>query len=327
MNMASLSPLGMGGRRGPRAYNPLMDPELYAGSSTNNPSAGVRVTFFGNTTLLVSDGATHLLVDGFFSRPGPLETLLGKISPDREVIREELRRPALSKVDAIFVGHSHYDHALDAPVVAQMTGAVAVGSKSYRFIHQGAGGRTDSANLITLSAEREEHAFGRFLVTFVRSDHVSSHSFVQRMAEGEITRPVKIPARFSDFNCGGIYAIHIAHPDGAVAVTTTAGARAGQFRSLRADAIFLGIGLLAKEPESKRDFYWRETVEALDPTVVIPVRWDDFNRPLSRGLMPRSLVADDVKGALDWLKAKRGTRRLQVMDANDVFVVHGDTPA
>lgn len=306
-------------------YQPLKDKELYTGPRTPAVIApgSVRATFLGNTTILISDGTTNLLVDGFFSRPGKLQTLLGKVGPNREVIRQELRRARISNVDAILVGHAHHDHALDAPAVAEMTGAVVVGSTSYRFIHEGAGGKTDNRHLITVTREREEHRFGKFVVTFVASGHVSSHSFLQNMVEGPITRPIKTPARFHDFKCGPVYALHIAHPQGCVGVTTTAGAVESQFQGLRSNMVFLGIGLLGKESESQRSFYWKESVEALNPEVVIPVHWDDFTRPLVCGLKPRSEIFDPVKKALDYVKEKAKRRQVRVMDSGDVIVIEG----
>ncbi len=44
----------------------------------------LRVTFLGVTTILLDDGKTRIMTDGFFSRPGLLKILRGKIAPDEE---------------------------------------------------------------------------------------------------------------------------------------------------------------------------------------------------------------------------------------------------
>src|SRR6478735_9182132 len=122
-------------------YHPLRDPKIYPGPFASVGSTGVKATYLGNTTILISDGITRLMVDGFLSRPGMLSTFFGKIAPNRGVIEDELELAGVSDVDAVLVGHAHHDHALDAPMVADITHATVVGSESYRFVHLGAGGR------------------------------------------------------------------------------------------------------------------------------------------------------------------------------------------
>ena len=54
-----------------------------------------------------------------FTRPGPLQTLLGKIEPDEEAINRGLQLNEVSELAAVIPVHSHYDHAMDAPEVAR----------------------------------------------------------------------------------------------------------------------------------------------------------------------------------------------------------------
>ena len=46
------------------------------------PSPAVSVTFLGAATLLISDGQTHLLTDGFFTRPPALRVAFGRLRSD-----------------------------------------------------------------------------------------------------------------------------------------------------------------------------------------------------------------------------------------------------
>ena len=43
---------------------------------------GLSVTFLGVSTLLVTDGTSALMTDGFYSRPGLPRVALGRIAPD-----------------------------------------------------------------------------------------------------------------------------------------------------------------------------------------------------------------------------------------------------
>ncbi|WP_240772732.1 MBL fold metallo-hydrolase [Phragmitibacter flavus] len=288
------------------SYHPLADKEIYPRPLTASPGEGVKVSFFGNTTILISDGDTHLLVDGFFSRPGPVRTLLGKIAPDRVELARELKRAGISNIDAVLVGHAHHDHALDAPVVAEMTNALVMGTESYRQIHLGAGSKTDGEHLFTVPTDGEQKSFGKFVVTFRPSDHVGAHGLVQHLIEGHIKKPFKTPARFWRFKCGKVYVIHIAHPHGNLVVTTTAGAKEGQLKGFSADVVFLGVGFLDKESPLRQNRYWHETVGVTKPEMVVPVHWDNFSIKLSKGLQPAPRVAFSTRAAADVLKDKAG---------------------
>ena len=52
----------------------------------------MQVTFLGNTTLVIKDKQTTLLVDGFLSRPGPglLRCAIGTVGPSKKIIEDEL---------------------------------------------------------------------------------------------------------------------------------------------------------------------------------------------------------------------------------------------
>ncbi|MEZ5305300.1 MAG: MBL fold metallo-hydrolase [Verrucomicrobiales bacterium] len=309
---------------GCRSYHPLQDPGLRLPLSEPDSAAsaeGVEVTFLGNTTLLIKDRETTLLVDGFLSRPGALKTLAGKIGPDWATISSELGKAGVSKVDAVLVGHAHHDHALDATAIADHFGAAVYGSESFGNIYRGSHDPSARGRFVPVPANGGKFSVGRFEVTFAPSDHVGSHSLLQRVVEGSIDQPLSLPAHYSRFKCGDVFALHIAHPDGAIAVTTTAGAKANQLSGLRANVLFLGVGLLAKEPADKQDQYFRETVEATRPDLIVPVHWDNFSRKLTRGLKPSAL--DDVESAMALVKAKAGERKVRILDLRESVHLRG----
>jgi glyoxylase-like metal-dependent hydrolase (beta-lactamase superfamily II) len=101
--------------------------------------------FMGVSTLMLSDGHTSIMTDGFFSRPGLLRVALGRIGPDCARIDTALRTLGYPTLAAVMVAHAHYDHALDSAVVASRTGAMLIGSASVANIGLGGGActRTD----------------------------------------------------------------------------------------------------------------------------------------------------------------------------------------
>ena len=83
----------------------------------------LRVTFLGVSTLLFDDGETAWMTDGFFTRPSLSQVLFGKIESDRGLVAKALEHLHVTKLKAVIPIHSHYDHALDSALVAQLTGA------------------------------------------------------------------------------------------------------------------------------------------------------------------------------------------------------------
>jgi L-ascorbate metabolism protein UlaG (beta-lactamase superfamily) len=264
------------------------------------PGEGLRLTFLGVSTLLVSDGETALLTDGFFTRPPLGRVLAWRVAPNPAAVDAALARAGIGRLAAVFVVHSHYDHAMDAPLVAERTGAVLVGSESTAQVARGVG--FDESRLRPASGG--PLAFGRFRVSMIPSRH-----FPHGFAMGTIDAPLVPPARATDYKEGGSYSIWIEHPRGRLLVQASAGFEPGALRDVRADVVLLGVGGLARRDPAYRDAYWRETVDAVGARRVIPIHHDDFNRPLVEPpvLQPRRF--DDLGVTLAFLRERAGTTR------------------
>ena len=61
-------------------------------ASLPNTGNGLIVQFTGNPNILISDGKTSILTDGFFTRPGVAKVLWGKVAPDESIIKYCLDR-------------------------------------------------------------------------------------------------------------------------------------------------------------------------------------------------------------------------------------------
>jgi L-ascorbate metabolism protein UlaG (beta-lactamase superfamily) len=267
-----------------------------ANAAGSPPGPRVVVSFLGVTTLLISDGETSLMTDGFFTRPRKTSVLLGRIAPDPDRIARSLERAGVRGLAAVFPVHSHYDHAMDSPEVARRTGAMLVGSESTANIGRGAALPEGQIRVVTPG---EPMDFGAFTVTVIPSQH-----FPHGMAMGEITSPLVPPAGALEYLEGGSFSLLIEHPAGALLVQGSAGWQEGELAGRHADVVLLGIGGLGTRDDAYRESYWREVVAAVGPRCVIPIHWDDFTLPLDQPLAPSPRILDDVPLSLDFVVRK-----------------------
>lgn len=82
-------------------------------------AAEVDVRYLGAAGLYVHWGDDAILLGPFFSNPGLLRVLLGKWKPDKAAIERGLTGIPVGDVEAIFAGHSHYDHLGDFPALLE----------------------------------------------------------------------------------------------------------------------------------------------------------------------------------------------------------------
>ncbi len=265
---------------------------------------GVRVMFLGVSTILFDDGETAIMTDGFFSRPSRTTLVTGKIAPDKNIIASCLSRSGVTRLAAVIVTHSHYDHVMDAPEVARRTGAILVGSKSTANVGRGWG--LDDKQ-IKIVGDGDQVDFGNFHITFVRSQHAPT-----MFTGGNIDRPLVPPVRATRYREGESFSVFITHSGRTMLVQASAGFEKDALKNRQADVVFLGIGALGKQSHAFQETYWRETVTSVNARRVIPVHWDDFMRPLDQPLVPLSAPFDNVEKAFKFVLESGRTQGIDV---------------
>jgi len=258
----------------------------------DSPAAGdgsaVTVTWLGVSTLLIDDGNSAVLTDGFFSRPGLRDVALRRLRPSEERIRSCLSRAGIGRLSAVLPVHTHYDHALDSAVVAELTGAVLIGGESAANIARGQGMAEDR---IVAAQPGVEMTLGDFGVTVVESRHCPPDRF-----PGVITGPVVPPARVGAYRCGEAWSTLVKHrPSGRrMLIEGSAGFRPGALQGHRAEVVYLGVGQLGMQPRSYIEQYWEHSVRTVGARRVVLIHWDDFFRPLSAPVRALPYAGDDL---------------------------------
>jgi len=257
----------------------------------------LSVTFLGVATLLVDDGESALMTDGFFTRPSLVTTVLGRIAPDETRIDECLGRAGVTRLEAIMPVHTHFDHGMDTAVVAERTGAVLLGGRSAANIGRGHGLPDDR---LRVAEPGTTMSFGSWDLTLIVSDHCPPDRF-----PGEITEPLVPPARASAYRCGEAWSILVGHrPSGrGLLIQGSAGYVEGSLAGRQADVAYLGVGQLGLQSAEFMKTYWNETVRTVGARRVVLIHWDDFFRPLSRPLRALPYAGDDLDETMRTLTA------------------------
>ncbi|MGH3970717.1 MAG: MBL fold metallo-hydrolase, partial [Mycobacterium sp.] len=165
--------------------------------------APLRVTWLGVSTLLLDDGSSALMTDGYFSRPRLSRVALGKVSPSPARVDGCLVRARVTRLQAVVLVHTHIDHALDSALVADRTGAQLVGGESAANVGRGYGLPEER---LVVAVSGEPISLGPFEVTLVESRHSPPDRF-----PGVISAPVRPPVRASVYRCGQAWSTFVHH--------------------------------------------------------------------------------------------------------------------
>jgi L-ascorbate metabolism protein UlaG (beta-lactamase superfamily) len=259
-------------------------------------TSAVRVRFAGVATLLFDDGETAWMTDGFFSRP-PLSSLaFARIAADDAAIDRELKHLGVTRLAAVIPVHSHYDHAMDSPRVAQRTGALLIGSASTLNIGRGVGLPEDRMREVKPG---EIVRLGKFKLTFIASRH-SPTLFTDGTTPETVDAPLVPPARAMEWREGQTWSLLVEHASGKrMLVQGSAGYVRGVLKGRQVDTVFLGVGTLGTKTRAYREKYWNEVVKTVGAKRVIPIHWDAFWLPLTDSLQPMPLLVDDFGASMD----------------------------
>lgn len=250
----------------------------------------LSVTWAGVTTLLIDDGASAVMTDGFFSRPSLLSVITRPLTSSRTRIDAALERLGVKRLEAVMPVHTHFDHAMDSPTVARLTGARMIGGTSAAFIGRGHG--LDRVDTVTSG---EPVTAGNYDITLIEGSHCPPDRY-----PGVITAPVVPPVKASAYRCGEAWSTLVHHrPTGRrLLIVGSAGFVPGALTGHSAGVVYLGIALLGQQPASYLTEYWTETVRTVGARRVVLIHWDDFFRPLDKPLRALPYAADDLDASM-----------------------------
>ena len=127
----------------------------------------VHLTWLGVTSFIVQYDDKVILLDAFFSRP-KLGLDEGSSEAGIADFWKAMTIAGVTHLDAILIGHSHYDHAIDVGTVSLETGAQIYGSQTTCFIAQAQGVTADKCTVVD---QGESFTVGAMTANVARTIH------------------------------------------------------------------------------------------------------------------------------------------------------------
>ena len=254
-----------------------------------NIQPDITLRWMGTAAFEITRGGKTLLVDPFVSRPPLHRVAAGRpIHPDAD--EAERRFP---RADIILIGHSHFDHLMDAPSIARRTGAVLAGSPTACLIAEACG--AERKKLLAQADPPASFRHGGFEIRMLPSLH--GKVVLGRVPyKGKLSSMPKVPSRASDYPVGDVYGILVKAGGISVYHNGSANLIDDALRGVRAQVLLLGLAGRFRT----RD-YVRRMISLLGPEIIIPCHYDWFFRPLDRGIrhLPGIKLGDFIREVHD----------------------------
>ncbi|HEX5713569.1 MAG TPA: MBL fold metallo-hydrolase [Solirubrobacterales bacterium] len=236
--------------------------------------AGLEVEWLGVSGYRFSYEGRTLFIDPYLSRVPFRDLVLRRQAlPDPAALDRFLTTPG--ETVGVLVGHTHFDHAVDAPAIARRTGCKAYGSRSLLNL-MGLHGL--AAQAVEVEPYRT-YELGPFEVSFTPSVHSKLLLGLAVPYDGELSCEHLDSLCPSAYRCGQVWGITI----------TVAGVRFYHQGSanLIDDAVRergVDVFLAGVAGRSFTERYWQRILPLLDPRAVVPTHYDNFFRPLGSEL-------------------------------------------
>ncbi len=228
---------------------------------------GLEVSWLGTAGFRFAYQGVVVWIDPYVTRLKLGDLVRRKVvAPSQDAIATWIDR-----ADAILVGHTHFDHAMDVPAIAQRTGCRVYGSSSLEHL-MGLHGLADQATVVI---PFHDYEVGPFKFHFVPSVHSKLQLGLRVNYGGELTcehLDDMIPQRY---RCGQVWGIAIEVAGMRFYHQGSADLIEEEIRDRDVDIFLCGIAGRRFTPN-----YVERIVKALAPKLIVPSHFDDFFQPL-----------------------------------------------
>jgi L-ascorbate metabolism protein UlaG (beta-lactamase superfamily) len=257
--------------RGARHRADQQAQQEFAATAALGLAPGLTMTWLGAAGFALHYQNTTILIDPYVTRMS-LRAMVGR----RPVVSDPAAVAAwTSAADAILVGHTHFDHALDVPAIAKRFGCPVYGSASLRHLMQLHGQAERAVEVIA----HEPYEVGPFRFSFVPSLHSKLYLGLATPSHGELTCEHLDHLTPLAYNCGQVWGIRIEVAGQTFYHQGSADLLDDEIRGGPVDYFLCGI--------AGRRFtrnYAARILCRLQPRVVVPTHYDNFFHALDQPL-------------------------------------------
>ncbi|WP_232379331.1 MBL fold metallo-hydrolase [Polyangium fumosum] len=231
----------------------------------------VTVRWLGTAGFEITCEDHVVLLDPYVTRASLTRCITSPLAPDLGAIGRYI-----SRADAVIVGHTHFDHALDVPAIAKRTGARVFGSRSAAALCHAAGVPEARVDMVERAPGQTPivRELGPFRLRFVPSAH-SRFALGRVPFPGDIDDCDAVPVRAEGYRCGAVFRVEIEVAGRTIVHLGSAELLPDEPAPRHVDLLLLCVA------------GWRSGVDlpervmrAVSPAAVLLSHWDDFFRPL-----------------------------------------------
>jgi L-ascorbate metabolism protein UlaG (beta-lactamase superfamily) len=236
--------------------------------------AGLELEWLGVSGYRMTFERQTLFIDPYLTRVSLGDVLRRRPAiPDPSLIERYIGHPP--EVVGVLVGHTHFDHAVDAPALARRFGCRAYGSTSLTRLMALHGMAAQSVEVEPYRA----YELGPFTVSFTPSLHSKLLLGYAVPFDGELTCDHLDALSPGAYRCGQVWGIHIEVAGTSFYHQGSANLIDGAIRHRGVDFFLAGVA-----GRGFTDSYWRRILTALEPRTIVPTHYDDFFRPLDANM-------------------------------------------
>ncbi len=242
-----------------------------ASDAADDFPAGLTLRWLGVAGYALSYDGQMLLIDPYVTRLSLGDFLRRRpVMPDVAPVNRHVPR-----ADAVLLGHTHFDHALDAPAIARRDDCKVYGSGSVAKL-LGLHGIGDRAVVVE---PYHSYEIGPFAVTFVPSLHSKLVLGLRVPYNGPITCDQLDRLIPQAYGCDQAWGIHVAVAGVTFYHQGSADLEDDAVRHRGVDYFLCGVAGRQFSPR-----YVERVLRLLQPAVVVPNHYDNFYRSLDAPL-------------------------------------------
>lgn len=287
-------------------------PGVAAGAETSSKGggpggSGVQFKWFGTNGWEIAFGSKTILIDPWFGRfdSGFFSGKFNAATPlttDQALIDQHI-----GKADQILIGHGHWDHLADIPIIAKKTGAMVIGSETHGNVLRAAG---VAEKQIVQVKGGEVMQFDGYTIEVFPGLHSMGPIKKYGVPGHLITAPPAAPSKVGDLPEGDSLIYLITAGKTRIFSMSTANFIERALTGLQAD-----IALLASIFYTQIHDFTPRLMKAINyPRVILPTHWDNFEKPFSEPPQDLRSVFGDPGNVDLWVaEAKRVAPKSKVM--------------